>query len=86
MKSKDVVPRRVAAVKAAVAVFKLRRGHGRYLNPKQQPRYLRAGLRAPLPSKSTTPWRQLISCGTSSDFIVSINFDSTASFMSYYRN
>lgn len=37
-----------------------------------QPSFRRAALIHP---KSTTAWRQLLSCGTSADFIVSINLD-----------
>ena len=41
----------------------------------RQPRYLRPALLSPLSSDGKTPWRQLFSCGSSSDFIITLNVD-----------
>lgn len=41
----------------------------------RQPRYHHRSLLRPMCSQSTTPWTQLLSCGTSSDFIDIINFE-----------
>lgn len=40
-----------------------------------QPKYHRACLIHPSSSLTTTAWQQVLACGSSSDFIVSINFD-----------
>lgn len=40
-----------------------------------QPRYRRPALLTPLSSRKTTPWKQLISCGSSTDFLISMNVD-----------
>lgn len=40
-----------------------------------QPGWRRAGLLKPMYSVTTTPGRQLISCGTSLDFLIALNID-----------
>lgn len=70
-----VVTTAAAAAGAAIAAGwhmihkKRRRVRGR------QPRYHRRSLLHPMCSQSTTPWMQLLPCGTSYDVIVSLNFD-----------
>lgn len=57
----------IAAVASRVQKRKRYRG--------RQPKYHRRGLLKPISSDSTTAWRQVLSCGSSSDFIATLNFD-----------
>lgn len=74
--------RRLAAVAAAASSFgicalAIRRRKRAIRKPQRalQPRYRRAALLPPISSRHTTAWRQILSCGTSSDFLVTLNLD-----------
>lgn len=69
----------VAATTATISTLLRRRHHRRRQHSSKrrlpQPRYARAALVHPLHGEATTPWKQLISCGTSKDFLQSVNVD-----------
>lgn len=77
MDQRIIVIAAAAAATTTAAVAAHRQAVERRISKRRQrqPRYHRRGILPPLSSFSTTGWRQLLSCGSSSDFLVTLNFD-----------
>lgn len=74
----DIIAAAAAVASIAVAVFQ-RISHNLHRSLSTwQPRFLRAANSSSISSTHVTPSKQLPSCGTSSDFIVALNYDRSA--------
>eukprot|EP00171_Calliarthron_tuberculosum_P005428 IDg5428t1 len=73
--------RRVVALAAVASAFSMCAAFAKQKRQKRtykrapQPRYPRRALLRPISSIHTTAWRQILSCGSSSDFLVTLNLD-----------